>query len=85
MKIEIDGQEYDIDLHGVADVLIGCSAQMSGIDVPDFVDRTKQIEATSFAFAAIILYSEEAEQLLQTIAGHMGEEQLERNLKRFGS
>lgn len=73
MKVRVDGQEYDVDLQGVADILLVCGAGIAGKEVPDFVDQQKQVSATSFIFAAILLLHKDAESLLKSLVGDINE------------
>ena len=97
MKVEIDKQEIEIDIHGVANYLFAFGAAMHGEDIPDIVDALKQGDALSLVCVAVMLSTDAAEMLMQAvIAGiddFVGESggisaakiRIRNDLKRFGN
>lgn len=67
MKVKIDKQEIDVDLHGVANFLMVTGAAMHGDDMPDFVDQQAGDDALSLVCVAVMLQTDAAEMLMQVV------------------
>ena len=97
MKVRVDGQEYDVDLQGVANFLIAAGAAMRWEDVPYIVDQQSGVDALSLACVAVMLQTDAAKMLMQAViesvddfvgeSGGISEAKIRirNDLKRFGS